>query len=318
MPWQDWALVDDLPPGPGEVYRVDPVTGEIRFGNYRRADRDGQRLGAAVREPDPGRSATATSTRALRATSPPARSACWHNPRPGSPATGITSVTNLGPGRDGADEEPIEETMRRAPEELKIRDRAVTVDDYEFLAREASTDVAIQRCLTPRLQTAVGPAQPPAWQAGDPWTFGGIDPRARQRQPDHRARPGLDGRHGPSPPRTRSGWCSAYLEPRRDLTAHLQVVGPRYLPVIVSVEPVVWQEALDAGADQDKVRGRHPGPDPHLPAPDPRRARRHGLAGRQPVFTSDLFRAIMPTEDLGYISTLQVQGRTPPPTTSRR
>ena len=32
--WQDWALVDDLPQGPGQVYRADPVTGEIRFGNY--------------------------------------------------------------------------------------------------------------------------------------------------------------------------------------------------------------------------------------------------------------------------------------------
>ena len=31
-------------------------------------------------------------------------------------------------------------------------DRAVTVDDYEFLAREATNDVRVTRCLAPRLQ----------------------------------------------------------------------------------------------------------------------------------------------------------------------
>ena len=93
----------------------------------------------------------------------------------GVPVPGITNVSNPGPGLDGADEEPIEDTLRRAPEELKIRDRAVTADDYEFLAREASNDVRIVRCLTPRLQAAVAPGPAPAaWQKGDPWTFAGI------------------------------------------------------------------------------------------------------------------------------------------------
>ena len=121
----------------------------------------------------------------------------------------------------------------------------------------------------------------------------------------------------PEPTRDLIAAVSAYLEPRRDLTAHLQVIGPRYLPVIVSVNLVVWQEALDAGADQDKVEADtldrirtflHPtrgGPDGA------------GWQVGQPVFTSDLFRAIMPSEDLGYISTLQVRP-TPPPTTTRR
>ena len=69
---------------------------------------------------------------------PPAGSSPWDDPL-GRMPSGISAVTNLGPVRDGADEEPIDDALRRAPEQLKIRDRAVTGDDYEFLAREATT-----------------------------------------------------------------------------------------------------------------------------------------------------------------------------------
>jgi hypothetical protein len=102
-----------------------------------------------------------------------------------------------------------------------------------------------------------------------------------------------------------------YLDSRRDLTAHLEVVTPRYLPVIVNVEIIVWQHALDAGADRATIEADtrrriraflHPtrgGPDGT------------GWNVGDPVFTSDLFKALMPTEDLGYISVLQVRPDTP-------
>jgi hypothetical protein len=294
--WQDWTLVDDLPPGPGNFYRLDPVAGEISFGNY-----DDQAKQGHGSVPPSGSQIRAVSYRYIGAGAAgnvaPAQVIAF-----GVPPAGITNVSNLGPGLDGADEEPIDDTLLRAPEQLKIRDRAVTVDDYEFLAREASTDVAIQRCLTPRVQAAAGPA----WQKGDPWTFAGIT-----RAPGN-VNMIIVPDQGPSVARPEPTQdlirdVSAYLEPRRDLTAHLQVLGPRYLPVIVSVALVVWQEALQAGALQAKVE------DDTL---DQIRAFLHPTRGGpsgtgwqvgQPVFTSDLFRAIMPLEDLGYISTLQVR-----------
>ena len=49
---------------------------------------------------------------------------------------GVDTVTNLWPTEGGADEEPLEETKARAPKELKARDRAVTTQDFEFLARQ--------------------------------------------------------------------------------------------------------------------------------------------------------------------------------------
>lgn len=299
--WEQWTLADDLPAGPGTVYRLNPVTGEITFGNY--DDQSGEGHGTI---PAAASQIQAASYRYVAAGASgnvaPAQVTAF-----GVQPPGITNVSNLGPGLDGADEEAIADTLRRAPEELKIRDRAVTADDYEFLAREASSDVAILRCLTPRVQAAAAPGSPPlAWQKGDPWTFGGINRAPGNVNliivPDQG--PSVA---APEPTQDLIRDVSAYLEARRDLTAHLQVLGPRYLPVIVTVALVVWQEAINAGAIQDEVDADvlasirtflHPtqgGPDGT------------GWQVGQPVFTSDLFRAIMPSEDLGYISTLQVK-----------
>jgi hypothetical protein len=48
----------------------------------------------------------------------------------------VDSATNHWPAEGGADEELLEDTKARAPKELKARDRAVTSQDFEFLARQ--------------------------------------------------------------------------------------------------------------------------------------------------------------------------------------
>jgi uncharacterized phage protein gp47/JayE len=50
--------------------------------------------------------------------------------------SGLDTVTNNYPAEGGADEEQIEDTKARAPKELKARDRAVTTQDFEFLAKQ--------------------------------------------------------------------------------------------------------------------------------------------------------------------------------------
>ena len=115
----------------------------------------------------------------------------------------------------------------------------------------------------------------------------------------------------PEPTRDLVREVQAYLDQRRDLAAHLEVLGPRYLPVIAQVELNVWQQALNAGADQNRIKADilqrivgflHP--------------TRGGPAGNgwqvgQPVFVSDLFKAILPSDDLGYISSLQIRADIP-------
>jgi hypothetical protein len=303
--WQTWTPVDDFPPGAGNVYRIDPVVGEISFGNF-----DAQTGKGHGSVPPVGSQIRASSYRYVDAGAAGNVAAgqvvVLGTTRAGALPAGISAVTNLGPGFDGADEEPIEDTLRRAPEQLKIRDRAVTADDYEFLAREATNDVRISRCLEPRLQARNGPGTPPAWLKDDPWTFAGI---VRAPGTVNLVIVPDQGTNVPRPEPTQDQirLVRGYLEQRRDLVARLDVLGPRYLPVVVNVELIVWQQAIDAGADQNRIgadtlerirRFLHP--------------TRGGPGGNgwqvgQPVFTSDLFRAIMPAEDLGYVSSLQVR-----------
>ena len=307
--WRTWTLVTDLPAGPGEVYRVDPVTAEVSFGNF-----DGQTRQGHGSVPPAGSTIRALSYRYVAGgasgnVAPGQLTILGPTPQGGLPA-GITGVTNLGPGQDGSDEEALEETLRRAPEELKIRDRAVTAEDYEFLAREATTDIVIARALPPRLQDADAPGNPPAWRLGDPWAFAGLlrapgtvnlivvpDQGPAVPRPD------------PTPDLVHE--VQSFVDQRRDLTAHAVVVGPRYLPVAVQVDLIVWQQAIDAGADQDLVRTdtlRRIDAFLHPTRGGPQGA---GWQPGQPVFVSDLFKAIMPTEDLGYISSLQIRADIP-------
>ena len=303
--WQNWTLVDDFPPGPGPVYRIDPVAGEVRFGNFDEqtgtgsgsVPPNGSRIRAArYRYVDAGRGGNVGPNQVV---------IVGTTPTGGLPA-GITDVNNLGPARDGADEEPIEETMRRAPEELRIRYRAVTVDDYEFLAREASNDLTIRRCLPPRVHTVDGPGAPPPWRAGDPWEFGGLIRAPGTVNLVIVPNRGLEVPR-PEPTQDQIRLVQGYLDARRDLTARLEVVPPRYLPVIVTVEIMVWQQALNAGADRAQIEAETRDRIQAFLHPTRGGPGGTGWTVGQPVFTSDLFRALMPTEDLGYISVLQVR-----------
>jgi predicted phage baseplate assembly protein len=58
----------------------------------------------------------------------------------------ITGVENREPASGGVDGERIEEAKVRGPMLLRSRDRAVTADDYEQLARQAAPEVARVRC----------------------------------------------------------------------------------------------------------------------------------------------------------------------------
>jgi|GEM_PF-754545 len=305
--WETWTRVDELPAGAGNVYRLDPVAGEISFGNFdARAERGEAGTGQDDEQAAQGHGSIPPAGSLIQALSYRYVSAgaagnvlpgqvTAPGPLPsGALPTGITGVTNLGPGQDGTDEEPIEDTLRRAPQQLKIRDRAVTAEDYEYLAREATSDVAISRCLSPY------PLQ------GDPWTYAGIV-RAPgtvnliivpDQGPSVRT---------PAPPDEMTRAVREHLDQRRDMTAQLAIHGPRYLPIVVTVDITAWQQAIDAGVTERAVTADtlkninaflHP--------------TRGGPAGKgwqvgQPVFSSDLFRAIMPPEDVGYISSLLIR-----------
>ena len=66
-----------------------------------------------------------------------------------SPIPGVDTVTNPLAATGGVDAEPLEHARQRASMEIRTRYRAVTADDFEFLAGEASPRVARAVCLPP-------------------------------------------------------------------------------------------------------------------------------------------------------------------------
>ncbi len=63
----------------------------------------------------------------------------------------VARVTNRAPAAGGQDAESLESAVVRAPNMLRLRTRAVTADDYEYLARQVP-GVARSRCLAPAEQ----------------------------------------------------------------------------------------------------------------------------------------------------------------------
>jgi len=183
----------------------------------------------------------------------------------------------------------------------------VTVDDYESLVEAAGAGIAVHRCLTPQLQAAdFSGAGPQAWRKGDPWTFAGIVRAPGTVNvlvvPDQG--PAV---LRPQPTLEQLRQVRAHLAARRDLTVQLAVHGPRYLPVIVKIELVVWQAAIDAGATEAQVKADTLGGIRRFLHPTRGGPAGTGWAIGQSVLASDLFRAVSPSEDLGYVSVLQVQ-----------
>ena len=67
-----------------------------------------------------------------------------------STIAGIDTVTNPDAATGGVDAEIITHARQRASMEIRSRYRAVTAEDFEFLAGEASPRVARAVCIPPR------------------------------------------------------------------------------------------------------------------------------------------------------------------------
>ncbi len=58
----------------------------------------------------------------------------------------VKSVINNDSAMGGADQETLDDLIIRAPHTIKNRDRAITIDDFEWIAKEASPFVAKTKC----------------------------------------------------------------------------------------------------------------------------------------------------------------------------
>lgn len=141
------------------------------------------------------------------------------------PGIEVGKVTNPLPAEGGTEEETLEAAAARAPVALKARDRAVTGEDFEMLARQAGP---IRRAHTLPLSHP---------------HFPGIDVPGVVTLLIVPDAPGP----APSPSEALAQTVCAHLDRRRLLTTELYVIGPTYVGVELRLDVVATAEA-DAAA----------------------------------------------------------------------
>jgi len=134
----------------------------------------------------------------------------------------VDSVINYEAARGGTDAETLDSAKLRAPKTLRTNTRAVTAEDFEYLALEVSSQVARAKCIS----------------SGD-----GTD---GQSPPPGVVRlllvPSVLDNEGYIPieelelPRHVREQVQLYLDERRLLTTRLDIATPEYVPVSVSVQ----------------------------------------------------------------------------------
>lgn len=140
----------------------------------------------------------------------------------------IERVTNYYKGVGGADLETLDEAKMRGPQVLRHRYRAVTAEDYEFLALRASPTVARAKCLkSPKRE-------------GEATVL--IVPKAEETVLDLKKKP------VPTPELVRR--VKDFLDERRLVTTRLRVVKPRFVEISVKVAVVL----KPTGAAVDRVK----------------------------------------------------------------
>lgn len=214
-PWQEVA--DFLGSGPQDPhYVLNRTTGEVRFG-------DGERGRVPVANPRNRANIQALIYQAgggQRGNLPADKLTVLQSSIRGLDAN---AVTNPFATAGGTDEETLEQARKRAPQSLKSRERAVTDEDFEELARRAA-NIARAKAL---------PLHHPQFPGVDvPGVVSVV------------VIPDLKDDPAPVPSQGTLQSVCAYLDQRRLMTTELYVIGPRYRTVQIETE-LVAQDSAD-------------------------------------------------------------------------
>ena len=317
--WEEWYQQEDLPAGKGNYYRLDPVMGRIYFGDFTDTTKPPKGHGSI---PPKDSKILALDYRYVAGGAegnvpPHTITVPLSKPDGTSLSEDIQSVTNPVPATGGSDEEPIEETKRRGPEVLRNRYRAVTAEDYEYLAKEATTDVGIAKCLQPRWheEDKKDPADPSKflWHKGEGWKYARIDRSPGKVNLIIVPKAGLEEFY-PQPSDALKQEVQRYLDQRRDLTAQLDVIGPRYLPISISINVTIWKSDLEIAK---KIRSKLKDKIKHFFHPLLGGVDGNGWEVGQNVYVAEFFKGLLNEKDfqtggVGFINNVNVHASEPP------
>ena len=142
--WHQWREVETFAESGPESrhFTLDAISGEIRFGPaVRNTDGSVRHFGAV-----PPKAAPIRVPRYRTGGGKVGNVARGLLKVQRDPVPFVTRVVNRRPATGGVDGESVGNAAARGPMLLRTRDRAVTVEDYEYLARQAAPDVARVRC----------------------------------------------------------------------------------------------------------------------------------------------------------------------------
>ena len=141
--WVLWKqVVDPADEGPGErVYALDDATGVIRFGDGRHGMIPPIGTNTILAEQYQRGGGEAAN-----------RVTAWSQINLVTPLSGVNAVFAPDGAAGGSDPQDADTTMRFAPANLRLRDRALTLADFEMLALQFSREIAQARAL----RTATG------------------------------------------------------------------------------------------------------------------------------------------------------------------
>jgi predicted phage baseplate assembly protein len=143
----------------------------------------------------------------------------------------VDGVTNHEPAAGGAEQETLENVKERGPKALRHRNRAVTTQDFEDLAYEASSNVARVRAIVPHYDSIRSQWTPP-YNAGDAGRVGLI---IVPHSPDIPPTPSLE----------LIDRIEEYILTRAAPTLDLWIAGPDWVRVTVDAQiaPVSFEAA---------------------------------------------------------------------------
>jgi len=200
----------------------------------------------------------------------------------------IDKVVNYEAAAGGADLESLDSVTTSGPLRIKSRDRAVTVEDYEWLAREAAGEVAKSRCLALTKALSLMEANT---QGTDPgWITVIVVPKGQEDKP--------------LPTEGVIKTVKDYLAERAlsTLADRIDVIGPQYVEIEVAAE-VVPRRIAEAKTVEKRVF-------------DNLRAFLHPLSGGpdgvgwefgRDIYISEIAAVVQATEGVDRVRTLAVK-----------
>ncbi len=268
--WVRWHEVDNFynSDGTSRHYVVDHITGEIKFGDGRKG----------MRPPSGSNSVVARNYRTGGGSDGNVGARALTILRRSNPS--IRSVVNYFPAVGGSDLESVSDAKLRAPQIFRNRFRAVTSEDYEWLAQRASSNIARVHCISNT------PTE------GEVTLV--IIPEESASQEKEGAKI--------MPTTQLLNMVTDYLEPRRLLTTKLHVNRPRYLEVSFEVS----YQIQATGADPERVKRDLENNIRNYLHPLRGGSDRKGWPFGKALMKTDLYRVVEDTDGVEYIDRLEI------------